>query len=78
MTKIIKHAREGSAHGLLLGLDLDGVLEVSNSFPLPPHSGEDDEKSARSSGKLCTSYIAIIFIIFFFLQHAIKAQCSVL
>jgi translation initiation factor 3 subunit H len=39
------------AHGLLLGLDLDGMLEVSNSFPLPVHSGEDDEKSAKSTGK---------------------------
>ena len=39
------------AHGLLLGLDLDGMLEVSNSFPLPAHSGEDDEKSAKSTGK---------------------------
>lgn len=54
MTKIIKHAREASstmAHGLLLGLDLDGVLEVSNSFPLPPHTNEDDEKSAKSTGR---------------------------
>lgn len=53
MTKIIKHAREASstlAHGLLLGLDLDGILEVSNSFPLPAHSGEDDDKSAKSTG----------------------------
>lgn len=51
VAKIIKHARESSstmAHGLLLGLDLDGVLEVSNSFPLP---GEDDEKSAKSTAR---------------------------
>lgn len=44
------------AHGLLLGLDLDGVLEVSNSFPLPPHSGEDDEKSVKSTGKRYTPF----------------------
>ncbi|KAF8237781.1 hypothetical protein L208DRAFT_1388710 [Tricholoma matsutake] len=48
--KIIKHAREApstTAHGLLLGLDLDGTLEVSNSFPLPQHGGEEDEKSTK-------------------------------
>ncbi|PFH54545.1 hypothetical protein AMATHDRAFT_52165 [Amanita thiersii Skay4041] len=50
VAKIIKHAREApstTAHGLLLGLDLDGTLEVSNSFPLPQHSGEDEDKSAK-------------------------------
>ncbi|KAF9015277.1 hypothetical protein BDQ17DRAFT_1230302 [Cyathus striatus] len=51
VTKIIKHAREApstTAHGLLLGLDLDGILEVSNSFPLPHHTNDDDDKSAKS------------------------------
>ncbi|KAH9486863.1 Eukaryotic translation initiation factor 3 subunit H [Psilocybe cubensis] len=54
VTKIIKHAREAvgaTAHGLLLGLDLDGILEVSNSFPLPHHAGEEDEKSAKASAR---------------------------
>lgn len=53
VTKIIKHGREApssTAHGLLLGLDLDGILEVSNSFPLPHHAGDEDEKSAKSIG----------------------------
>src|SRR5437016_5192600 len=53
VTKIIKHAREApstTAHGLLLGLDLDGILEVSNSFPLPHHVGDEDEKSSKSTG----------------------------
>jgi len=53
VTKIIKHAREApstTAHGLLLGLDLDGILEVSNSFPLPHHAGDEDEKSSKSTG----------------------------
>lgn len=36
--------------GLLLGLDLDGTLEVSNSFALPHHVSDEDEKSAKSSG----------------------------
>lgn len=52
--KIIKHGREApssTAHGLLLGLDLDGILEVSNSFALPQHVGdENDDKSTRLSG----------------------------
>ncbi|KAL1951636.1 hypothetical protein VTO73DRAFT_785 [Trametes versicolor] len=50
VSKIIKHAKEApgsSAHGLLLGLDLDGTLEVSNSFPLPHHSNDEDDKSAK-------------------------------
>ncbi|KAI9508784.1 hypothetical protein F5148DRAFT_1192638 [Russula earlei] len=50
VSKIIKHSSEShsSAHGLLLGLDLDGVLEVTNSFPLPHSSGDDDEKSTKT------------------------------
>ncbi|KAH9847347.1 hypothetical protein C2E23DRAFT_848748 [Lenzites betulinus] len=51
VSKIVKHAKEApgsSAHGLLLGLDLDGTLEVSNSFPLPHHSNDEDDKSAKS------------------------------
>lgn len=54
MTKIIKHGHEApssTAHGLLLGLDLDGTLEVSNSFPLPHRAGDEDEKSAKSIGE---------------------------
>ncbi|KAJ7597115.1 translation initiation factor 3 subunit 3 [Mycena floridula] len=54
VSKILKHAREApskSVHGLLLGLDLDGVLEVSNSFALPNHSHDDDEKSSKSTAR---------------------------
>ncbi|KAF8168027.1 hypothetical protein B0H34DRAFT_645251 [Crassisporium funariophilum] len=54
VTKIIKHAREApstTAHGLLLGLDLDGVLEVSNSFALPHHAGDEADKTAKSSAR---------------------------
>ncbi|OBZ80000.1 Eukaryotic translation initiation factor 3 subunit H [Grifola frondosa] len=49
VSKIIKQSRESSSstHGLLLGLDIDGTLEVSNSFPLPHHSSDDDDKSAK-------------------------------
>ena len=52
MAKIIKHAREApstTAHGLLLGLDLEGTLEISNSFPLPHHS-DDGDKSTKTIG----------------------------
>jgi translation initiation factor 3 subunit H len=51
VTKILKHSGEAAqrAQGLLLGLDLDGVLEVSNSFPLPIYSGEDEEKVSKST-----------------------------
>ncbi|KAG6845778.1 hypothetical protein H0H87_003832 [Tephrocybe sp. NHM501043] len=54
VTKILKHAREApstTAHGLLLGLDLDGTLEISNSFPLPHHAGDEDERSSKSVGE---------------------------
>ena len=53
VSKIIKHARESqgtSAHGVLLGLDLDGTLEVSNSFPLPHHVNDEEDKSAKGIG----------------------------
>jgi len=51
ITKILKHSREApstTAHGLLLGLDLDGILEVSNSFALPNHTNDDNEKATKS------------------------------
>lgn len=54
ITKILKHSREASsttAHGLLLGLDLDGILEVSNSFALPNHTNDDDDKATKSIGR---------------------------
>ncbi|KAJ8084091.1 hypothetical protein AAF712_000969 [Marasmius tenuissimus] len=61
VAKILKHAREVSsianAHGLLLGLDLDGTLEVSNSFPLPHHLADDDEKSSKSVARYQTSML---------------------
>ncbi|RKP06535.1 eukaryotic translation initiation factor 3 subunit H-like protein [Thamnocephalis sphaerospora] len=45
--KIIKHCRErhsGTVTGQLLGLDVDGCLEVTNCFPLP-QSGKNDDGS---------------------------------
>ena len=52
-TKIIKHSLDSSsnAHGLILGLDLDGVLEVSSCFPLPNQPPDEDEKSLKSVGR---------------------------
>ncbi|GAB5593693.1 hypothetical protein Unana1_08593 [Umbelopsis nana] len=46
--KIIKHCRESypvDVTGQLLGLDVDGTLEVTNCFPFP--SSDDDEASAQ-------------------------------
>lgn len=46
----MKHSTEvqpAQAVGLLLGLDLDGILEVSNCFPLP-HAPEEDDKSNKA------------------------------
>ncbi|KAF8507107.1 hypothetical protein F5888DRAFT_1647629 [Russula emetica] len=59
VSKIIKHSSEShsSVHGLLLGLDLDGVLEVTNSFPLPHSTGEDDEKSSKITSRYQTSML---------------------
>jgi len=59
VSKIIKHSSEShsAVHGLLLGLDLDGVLEVANSFPLPHTSGDDDEKSSKATSRYQTSML---------------------
>lgn len=60
VTKIVQHGREApsaSAHGLLLGLDLDGILEVSNNFPLPSHTSEEDDKSSKSIARYQASML---------------------
>jgi translation initiation factor 3 subunit H len=60
ITKILKHGREApstTAHGLLLGLDLDGTLEISNSFPLPHHAGDDDDKTSKSIARYQASML---------------------
>jgi len=60
VAKIMKHVREAplsSAHGLLLGLDLDGTLEVSNSFALPHHGNDEDEKSTKSIARYQASML---------------------
>lgn len=57
-TKIIKHSLDSgsNAHGLVLGLDIDGVLEVSNCFPLPNQSSDEDDKSVKSVGRCAFSF----------------------
>ncbi|CAI2172327.1 17085_t:CDS:2 [Funneliformis geosporum] len=45
--KIIKHCREffpSPVTGQLLGLDVNGVLEVTNSFPIPGAKAEDENE----------------------------------
>jgi hypothetical protein len=51
VSKIIKHGREANfGIGTLLGLDFDGTMEVSNSFPLPAFAEEED-KAAKSAAQ---------------------------
>ncbi|KAJ4486237.1 translation initiation factor 3 subunit 3 [Lentinula aciculospora] len=60
VSKILKHACDSNSSspiGLLLGLDLDGVLEVSNSFALPYRAGDDDDKSAKSVARYQASML---------------------
>lgn len=62
VSKIIKHSIESHSsvvHGLLLGLDLDATLEVSNSFPLPHNVGDEDEKSLKSAGLPSLAFLRI-------------------
>jgi translation initiation factor 3 subunit H len=56
VSKIIKHAGDTrNATGLLLGLDLDGVLEIANSFPLPHAGAEDEDKASAKS--MCMYFV---------------------
>ncbi|KAJ1948677.1 hypothetical protein EC988_005078 [Linderina pennispora] len=44
--KIVKHSREAfptSVNGQLLGLEIDGVLEVTNAFPVPTQPGSEED-----------------------------------
>ncbi|KAI8319048.1 hypothetical protein GQ54DRAFT_293453 [Martensiomyces pterosporus] len=44
--KIVKHARESfptSVNGQLLGLEIDGVLEVTNAFAVPTQPGSEED-----------------------------------
>lgn len=46
LTKLVKHSRDSHPHtasGLLLGLDLDGALEVTNLFGLPRNALRTDD-----------------------------------
>lgn len=60
VSKIMKHATESTAqnaNGLLLGLDLDGTLEVSNCFALPTHVSDEDDKASKSMARYQTSML---------------------
>lgn len=60
LSKIVKHSRDAhphQAHGTLLGLDIEGALEVSNVFALPNSAirskasgGGDDESEETDKG----------------------------
>lgn len=65
LTKLVQHSRDSHpalACGVLLGLELDGALEVSNGFALPalPSRSEREESSDSESPakKLVTRYSA--------------------
>jgi translation initiation factor 3 subunit H len=79
VTKILKHGREApstTAHGLLLGLDLDGTLEISNSFPLPHHASDDDDKSSKSIGEtMSLRYHSARILTLVTLKHDTRRQC---
>ncbi|KAH9944072.1 uncharacterized protein BXZ73DRAFT_87037 [Epithele typhae] len=60
VSKIVKHAREApgsSAHGLVLGLDLDGTIEISNSFALPHYTNDEDDKSSKGVARYQASML---------------------
>ena len=55
----MKHSAEAQgvpALGLLIGIDFDGTLEVSNSFPLP-HASEEEEKTNRTLARYQASML---------------------
>ncbi|KAH8835219.1 hypothetical protein DL96DRAFT_1454914 [Flagelloscypha sp. PMI_526] len=59
VSKILKHTGESSTavtFGLLLGLDLDGTLHISNSFSLPHHL-DDEDKSTKSVARYQASML---------------------
>ena len=55
----MKHSSESSQAvlGLLIGIDLDGTLEVSNSFPLPANASEEEDKSTKSLARYQASML---------------------
>ncbi|KAF8585565.1 hypothetical protein K439DRAFT_1409928 [Ramaria rubella] len=66
VSKIIKHSRDSPAHytssspstayGLLLGIDLDGTLEVSNCFAMP-HSSDEEERTGKATARYQTAML---------------------
>ncbi|PWN28733.1 hypothetical protein BDZ90DRAFT_230751 [Jaminaea rosea] len=57
-TKLVKHSRDAHPHnatGLLLGLDLDGALEVTNLFGLPRNALRTDDHDDSRTPAAATS-----------------------
>ncbi|KAF8507573.1 hypothetical protein BU17DRAFT_78081 [Hysterangium stoloniferum] len=53
VSKITKHGRDSTsfpAYGLLLGLDLDGTLEISNCFAMP-YSTDDEDRAGKAAAR---------------------------
>ena len=51
--KIVKHCHEegssSEAQGVLLGLVMDNVLEVTNCFPFPRSNDDDENEECKST-----------------------------
>jgi hypothetical protein len=61
--KIVKHCRESipaTVTGQLMGLDVNGVLEVTHSFPMPKNN-QDSEDDGKLSHSLCDAAAAAHF-----------------
>ncbi|KAI5123765.1 hypothetical protein M0805_000354 [Coniferiporia weirii] len=59
VSKIVKHGSEaqpGSGLGLLIGIDLDGTLEISNTFPLP-NANDEEEKTSKGLARYQASML---------------------
>lgn len=55
----MKHGAEAQgspALGLLIGIDFDGTLEISNAFPLP-HASDEEEKTSKTLARYQASML---------------------
>ena len=78
--KIIKHSQEEGAggtdlvQGVLLGLVVDNRLEITNCFPFPRHTEEDDFDESQSS--VCLPEFRQRPLVFFNLLKYFCMSCS--
>lgn len=61
MLKIVKHCRESLPElvtGQLLGLDIDGRLEVTDCFPFLTR-GDDEDEEDGASYQVCINFSSL-------------------